>query len=385
MFGIDIAALAIIFLLWTLYTFILNKKPRGHEDSMLYPIPLKLSKISKSFKQRCITLPYCLKYLALFLFVVAFLNPQISHIKHEKSSLDEAPNDAAIQTLDVPKEGIAIYMLLDQSSSMAEKMSSPSQKEGRAVLSKIEVLKKITKDFIIGNKEMGFQGRKSDLIGLISFARTAHVIAPLTFDHDCLVQELDLLSTVQNAEEDGTAIGYAIYKTVNLIQSTRHFIQGVKGNEMPCYELKSSIIIVVTDGLQSCHPDDQKHIRRSLSLDSAASFAANHGVRVYMINVEPAIGFQEFNYERNLLQKAMEVTGGKLYIANYKASLKAIYQDIDRLEKSSFVEKIASEEVSSNLHPNIEKLPLYPYFVFWGMVCLFLSVFLEATFLRSLP
>jgi hypothetical protein len=62
--------------------------------------------------------------------------------------------------------------------------------------------------FVLGGE--GLNGRPGDLVGLISFARFADSVCPLTLDHDYLVQVLDDVTVAGNRSEDGTAIGEAV-------------------------------------------------------------------------------------------------------------------------------------------------------------------------------
>ena len=83
----------------------------------------------------------------------------------------------------------------------------------------------MTHDFIVGNPETGLKGRPNDLIGLVTFARGAQVLSPLTLDDEAVIDQLKKLQVVTDEKQDATAIGYAVYKTVDLIAAAKHYAQ----------------------------------------------------------------------------------------------------------------------------------------------------------------
>lgn len=326
-----------------------------------------------NIRNEIIQVPYYLLLLSLFFFCLAFIDP---HDFVEK----EVPAKPIKQTI-IPTEGIAIYLVLDQSGSMGGEVSSQGKKE-----TKMDLLKRVSKDFVLGNPKIGLKGRPNDLIGLVTFARGAQVFVPLTLDHTAIVENLKNLTTISDVTLDGTSIGYAIFKTANLIAATRHYAQELAGIGSPPYEIKNSIMVVVTDGLQSPSPLDKGKRLRNIDLIEAAEYAKTVGIKIYIVNVEPRIAGEEFSAHRSLMKKAVEITGGKFYLIDNTGSLDKIYNDIDQLEKS-----ILPAETLYAV-PSKEKMPefytrrsLYPYLIAIGMMFLFAAVLLECTVMKRIP
>jgi len=139
-----------------------------------------------------------LYYLALLSFLLAFIDPHFLISKRATSSHI------------MPKGGIAIYLVIDQSGSMNNSVNAASTEE-MSTLSKEDFVKQVTTQFITGNPDINLAGRPNDLIGLVSFARTAQILSPLTLNHTFLVDQLSKIHVVTTQENDGTAIGYAIF------------------------------------------------------------------------------------------------------------------------------------------------------------------------------
>lgn len=329
-----------------------------------------------SAKQNYARLPRKLLYAALVLFALAFIDP---HYFVEKPP--EEKKDAPLQQVNIPSEGIAIYLVLDQSGSMSGEV-----KVRRETLTKMDLLKRVTKAFVLGDKSQGLQGRPQDMMGLVTFARGAQVLAPLTLDHQAIVDHLNKLQYTTDINLDGTAIGYAIYKTANLIAATRHYAQELEGEGKPAYTIKNSIMILVTDGLQAPNPLDKDKEFRNVELLDAAAYAKNQGVKLYVINVEPRIASQEFSAHRSLMKKITELTGGKFYMVDNNINLARIYSEIDQLEKSALPLETQYITPPKSLQPQLyRRVSFYPYLVALGMMCVLLAVFLETRVLRRVP
>ncbi|MBS4169069.1 VWA domain-containing protein [Parachlamydia sp. AcF125] len=342
----------------------LPQKPRFFFSQVAAIKPL-----SSGWRVKYAEVPFWLKAISLAFLTLAWIDPHFYTLK---------PDLKAHRLDRTPREGIAIYLVLDQSGSMAQKITIDTEEKGRMSVSKIDFIREITRDFVKGNPAKGLAGLSHDLIGLIGFARAAQVLSPLTLDHQAILNQLDQFSTVKHSDEDGTSIGYAIFKTANLIASTKHFAQKLK--EASPYTIKNAIMLIVTDGFQDPHPLDREDRYRSIELEDAAKYAEEQGVRVYIINVEPRIGSEECGSERRVMQKVAERTGGKFYLLDHMEDLKNVYADIDKLEKSVL------PGWSKNDQPMYyQRFSLYPHLIAAGLACLFLAVLLEASLLRSAP
>lgn len=316
--------------------------------------------------------------VALGFFLLAFSDPRFYAVRPDTGQEK------------IPTEGIAIYLLLDQSGSMEEHVTATLPGGQTKFITKIDLLKIVTKDFIAGDPKIGLEGRFNDLIGLIFFARTAQIIVPLTLDHREVLKKLETFQVVQSNEQEGTGIGYAIFKTANLIDATRHYTQDLPAGERPAYDIKNSIIMVVTDGLQEPSPLDAGNRLRTMGLEEAAEYAKEKGVKVYIVNVDPSITSDEFAPQRRLMQRITSLTGGKFYMIDNKTSLDQIYKDIDSLEKSRIPGQnnvsALKQNLSKDKQPNLyRRISLYPYSIGIAMLLLTFSWVFETLVLRKIP
>ena len=187
----------------------------------------------------------------------------------------------------------------------------------------------------------------------------------------------------KSADEDGTAIGYAIYKTANLLAATRHFANDLQQQGRPPYTIKSAVIIVVTDGFQDPSRLDQGNRLRTLELDDAAAYAKSQNIRLYVVNIDPALSTAQYAPQRRQLQKITTLTGGNFYLVNDNQALQDIYADIDRLEKGKITQEASIQ--ARDQKSTFNRFSLYPFFLVLGMICLFSSLFLESSLLRRIP
>ena len=327
----------------------------------------------RSWRQRLSNLPRYLLIGALLFFSLAFIDP---HLLVQKTKEKQLP----MQRKNIPTEGLAIYYILDQSGSMGEKIQGKSS-------TKIDLLKQFTQAFIKGDSSLGLKGRPNDMIGIVAFARGVQILSPLTLDHEQILSQLAKLDVVRKDDQDGTSIGYAIFKTANLIAATRHFAEDLAGTAAtPPYTIKSAVMILVTDGFQSPSPLDQGKRLRNIDLMEAAEYAKQQNIKLYIVNVEPRLATNpEFAAYRKLMQQTAEITGGKFYMTDSSLSLDKIYADIDRIEKSTFFAESGNIlPLSQRLH-FYDRVSFYPYLAAMGMALLFVSIFLSGTILRRAP
>ncbi|HSB55690.1 MAG TPA: VWA domain-containing protein, partial [Gemmatimonadales bacterium] len=145
--------------------------------------------------------------------------------------------------VEMKKEGIAIVIAVDISSSMLAEDFSPSNR--------MEVAKQQAAAFI--------KGRSADRIGLVAFSGEALTQVPITVDYPVLEQAVASLRI--GMLEDGTAIGTGLATSVNRLR------------EAPG---KSKVILLLTDG---------ENNRGTVDPRTAAAAASALGIRVYTIGV----------------------------------------------------------------------------------------------------
>ncbi|MBQ0015666.1 MAG: VWA domain-containing protein [Bacteroidales bacterium] len=244
----------------------------------------------KTLRQRLMPLPYILRCIAVAAIVIALARPQSKLSKQE-----------------MRVEGIDIVIAMDVSGSMLAEDFSPNR---------LEAAKKIAADFI--------EGRNSDRMGLVVFSAEAFTQVPLTIDHHVLLQQLGKLKS--GMLKDGTAIGDGLATAINRIKNS---------------EAKSKVIILLTDGMNN---------QGSVDPQNAAEIAALYGIRLYTIGVgkrgsAPYPFHDQFGrtiyqnipveIDENLLtQMATQTPDGQYFRATGKKSLKEIFNQIDKMEKS---------------------------------------------------
>ena len=234
-------------------------------------------------------LPFALRAAAFALLVVALARPQDVE-----------------QNVRTNTEGIDIMLAIDVSGSMLARDFKPDR---------ITAAKEVAGSFIAD--------RYGDRIGLVAFAGEAFTQSPLTTDQSTLQT---LLARIRSGLiEDGTAIGNGLATAINRLRES---------------EAKSKVIILLTDGVNN---------RGEIAPLTAAEIAKAQGIRVYTIGVGtegmapyPAIDMfgnitfvnQKVEIDEKTLTAISDMTGGKYFRATDKAKLKAIYDEINQLEKS---------------------------------------------------
>lgn len=229
-----------------------------------------------------------LRMLAAALLIVALARPQ-----------------SALSWEDATTEGIDIVIATDISGSMMAEDLKPNR---------LEAGKNIAMDFI--------KGRPHDRIGLVVFSGESFTQCPLTIDHDVLI---NLFKDISNGMiRDGTAIGMGLATAVNRLKES---------------DAKSKVVILLTDG---------SNTTGSIAPATAAEIAQQFHVRVYTVGVgtegyapypvQTPFGVQyqqvPVTIDEETLTEIADVTGGKYFRATDNEKLKAIYAQIDQLEKA---------------------------------------------------
>ncbi len=265
--------------------------------------------------------------------------------------------------------GIGLYYLLDQSGSMKETVDVTSEKG----VQKIEKIN-LAKDAIWRD----VHERKGDLVGLISFARAARVVCPLTQDLQEFIGRLKEVEPVSQESLNGTAIGYAIFKAVNIFVATDYFAKRLKEQKDPAYAIEQRALVVITDGLQSPHPEDRQNPFRFIPIDTAIRYAKENNVRVYFIGIDPVFRREEFTQAVNEISQATSSTGGKFFVTSQLYKIDEVLSEINTLEKG----KLSKQYVSKNETRAVSLLApcILIALVFFGSAML-----LETTYCRRLP
>lgn len=363
---IDYLALGILLGSLVLFAFVKKFFFSGH-----FPSPsLAFSKLkhlkTPSWRSRLTTFPHKFHWAALICFLIAFIDP---HFLFPRSNAHQQ----AVPLREPPTEGIAIYLVLDQSGSMAETVQTTGADGSLELIPKIDLLKQVTKQFILAHP--------SDLLGLVSFARVPRVLVPLTLDQETLLKYLEQIQVVKQSTNDGTAIGYAIFKTAHLIAATSHFAEDLQGK--PPYTIKSAVIVVVTDGFQDPNELDKGNRLRTIELDDAAAYTKSQGIHLYVINIDPAFASAQFAPHRRQLQAITASTGGHYYLVSDNQALQDIYDSINQLEKGQIFQEVHAKAKQEKT--TYTRFSLYPLFILLGLLCLLSALLLDALILKKVP
>ncbi|MCB9758063.1 MAG: VWA domain-containing protein [Candidatus Omnitrophica bacterium] len=313
-------------LIWTRY--------RDRASSLRFPSNDLVESLRQTWKIRFASLPLVFRWIALVLMLVSLAGPRsiLEEVKHQT-------------------QGIDIVLALDGSGSMA---AEDFTLKGRRY-NRLDVVKDVVKEFI--------DARNSDRIGLVAFGGLAYTVSPLTTDYVWLKTNLDRIEL--QMMEDGTAIGSAITTALSRLEKS---------------DAASKIIILLTDGVNNHGKIDPL---------SAAKAAKALGVKVYTIgagtnglapfpvqDIWGRRGYQnvQVQIDEETLKTIAQTTGGRYFRATDTDSLRQVYHEIDKLEKTK-IEETGYREYKE----------LFGYFLISALVLLALALVLENTVLLKLP
>jgi len=298
----------------------------------------------KSWRTRLARLPAVLWALAGVLLAVAMAGPRTP--------------DAQTR---ISREGIAIVMVVDRSGSM----NARDLVRDDTSVDRLAVVKDVFRDFVLGGENAG-RGRPDDLIGLVTFARYADSLCPLTLDHGNLVSMVEDVQIVSERSEDGTAMGDGLALAVERLRQS---------------PARSKIAILLTDGVNNAG---------TLEPLQAAELAAEQNIKVYCIGagtegIAPVPAIDPFTGQTVLSRAYVEIdeetlrriadrTSGRYYRATDQETLATIYSEIDQLERTKI-----SELRYLQYHEH------YAGFVIAGFVLIGLGAVTDGSVLRRLP
>jgi Ca-activated chloride channel family protein len=278
-----------------------------------------------------VRLPVILRSVALASWIIAVAGPRIGGDR-----------------IELKKEGIAIVIVIDISSSMLAEDFAPSNR--------LEVAKRQAIAFI--------RGRSDDRIGVVAFAGEALTQVPVTLDYP--VVEQAVMDIKIGSLEDGTAIGSGLAVAVNRLRRSPD---------------KSKVILLLTDGENNKGLIDPR---------TAAATAGAYGIKVYTIGVgtegEAPIPTGRglgggFRYEilpvkidEVLLKEIASRTGGQYFRAKDSEALSRIFHQIDQLEKTP---------VSVTRYTRFDEATRP--FMAVGLLALGLELLLDATLVVRIP
>ncbi|MDG2436657.1 VWA domain-containing protein [Polaribacter sp. Hel1_33_78] len=284
--------LLILVILLAIWYFFMRKK-----DTAILTMPsVKGFKVKASILSKLKPILYVLRLLALAAIVVALARPRnVSVSKKTKTN-----------------RGIDIVMAIDVSASMLARDLKPNR---------LEALKKVAVNFV--------DRRPNDRIGIVVYAGESFTQTPITSDKAIVKRTISELKWGQL--EGGTAIGMGLGSGVNRLKESK---------------AKSKVIILLTDGVNNSGNIDPR---------TATELAKELGIKVYTIGIgtngmadfpwskDPRTGQlnfrkQQVEIDEDLLKEIASETKGKYFRATNNTSLKEIYNEIDKLEKTKIEE-----------------------------------------------
>ncbi len=335
--------------------FLYFQLKRKTTPALRYSATELLLQAGSSWRQRLFHLPLFLRTVALILLIFGLARPQ-----------------QGIEKIYDISHGVAIEMVIDRSSSMGEEMVINNRQTNR-----LEVVKQVFAEFVSGNNKQ-LEGRSNDLIGLVTFARFPETACPLTLAHDALSNLMEHVQLVNRRDEDGTSIGDGIALAAARLQKADETLAKERqDNPDSTYEIKSKIIILLTDGA---------HNSGSLTPLEAAELAQKWGIKIYTIGIgeDTLTGgvrgfFSQLNQlgrgvDKKTLQQIADTTGGIFRMADAAKGLRAIYEEIDQLEKS---------EIESVRH--MDYAEYFRFFVLAALALLVTETILRSTMFRKIP
>ena len=234
-------------------------------------------------------MPVVLRLAAIAAVIVALARPVV--VNHEEETTTE---------------GIDIVIAMDISGSMLARDFQPDR---------LSAAKQLATEFVAE--------RSGDRISVVAFAGEAFTQCPLTSDQATAGTMLSRLRS--GVVDDGTAIGNGLATALNRLRESGS---------------KSKVVILLTDGVNN---------RGQISPIMAADIAHDLGIKVYTIGVGskdkapmPASDpFGNITYvmadveiDEELLRDIASKTGGQYFRASNNEALKAIYEQINQMEKS---------------------------------------------------
>lgn len=310
--------------------------------------------------------PWLLRFLVIFLCIVAAARPQAGQKKVEEK-----------------KEVTDLWVTFDVSGSMITQDLKPNR---------VTAAKKLLAEFL--------DKIQNARVGMTVFARISFTQCPLTSDIQIMKKLLESVD-VSSVKLDGTAIGDALVSSLNRLKEGEKGAMAEGDNksqglskwlggktdvkpEVPNHEA----IILMTDGGNNCGMVDPFQ---------AAKIAASQGVKIYTIGMGsnkktpmmaryPDGHIGPFIDQRTgeiamqdpvdmvALREIARITGGKAYAATDNRALQEVLDEIAKLEK---------REVSVTTHWEYNELA--SNFLIAAFFLLALDMGLGTTVLRTLP
>jgi Ca-activated chloride channel family protein len=237
---------------------------------------------------------YVLRLLAISALIVALARPRVTSVSTKVNT----------------NKGIDIVMAIDVSASMLAKDLKPNR---------LEALKDVAINFV--------NQRPNDRIGIVVYAGESFTQTPITSDKRIVKNTIDKIQWGQL--DGGTAIGMGLGSAVNRLKDSK---------------AKSKVIILLTDGVNNSgfvDPKTATELAKELDIKTYTIGIGTKGTAlspVSMLNGKLHYEKVKVEIDEELLKYIADETGGKYFRATDNTKLKAIYNEINKLEKTEIEE-----------------------------------------------
>jgi Ca-activated chloride channel family protein len=270
----------------------------------------------------------------------------------------------------IDTEGVAIFIAVDVSGSMAER---DFDWHGEPV-SRLEAVKKVFRLFVEGGPAPGregqtFDGRPTDLIGMVTFATRPENVCPLTLSHSVLLKLLDAEQPRSLPDESSTNLSDALAIGLKRLE-----------NAGP----QRKILVLLTDGEHNVITPPSGWTPRQ-----AAAVAAGLEIPIYAIDaggsgvtpedMRPADGATSSSAATRTaaiqsLKEIARVSGGRYFAASDTDALLDACKKIDTLERAPIT------SFQYRRYYDLSPWPGLTAFLLWA-----LALGLEVTLWRQVP
>lgn len=312
-------------------------KQRDKNSSFKFSTVNILRTGTKSLKVLFHRLPFFLKMASLIFVIVALCRPQTADIKIKTNV-----------------EGIDIVIAFDISDSMLIEDMKP--------LNRLEAAKERIQEFV--------RNRTTDKIGIVIFAGEAFTLVPPTLDYELILSRIGEITTAQDARiKEGTALGVGLANAVSRLKDS---------------QAKTRVVIFMTDGENNSGTIDP---------ETGLELAKGYGIKIYSIGlgkdgptripiyVRDFMGnkmktYQPFESTVNeeLLSKMASETGGKYFRATKEDSLKGVFDEINKLEKTK-----------TDVNKYTKYTEQFPTYLLIAIALYLAAWLLQSTWLRRVP
>lgn len=222
------------------------------------------------------------------------------------------PQNVSVTTKVKANRGIDIVMAIDVSASMLAKDLKPNR---------LEALKTVATNFV--------NRRPNDRIGIVVYAGESFTQTPITSDKGIVKRTISEIKWGQL--EGGTAIGMGLGSAVNRLKESK---------------AKSKVIILLTDGVNNSgfvDPKTATELAKELNIKVYTIGIGTNGMADFPYAKDPKTGKLQFRKQQveideDLLKFIAAETEGQYFRATNNTKLQAIYDEIDKLEKTKIEE-----------------------------------------------